>query len=134
MNEMDTSLCNDDDIRLMVTRFYARVRTDEVLGPVFDAHIDDWDAHLKLLEDFWSSMLCRSGRFLGAPMPKHIALPDLNADMFHRWLALFADTLSTHPNQPMARQAIEMATRIANRLWLGYQMGNFLDRPAEPLR
>lgn len=130
---MKNDLCSDDDIRLMVHTFYARVRTDEVLGPVFNTHIDDWDAHLKLLEDFWSSMLCRSGRFFGAPMPKHVALPDLDAAMFHHWLALFAETLATHPNQPMARQAITIATRIANRLWLGYQMGNFPDRPATPL-
>ena len=78
--------------------------------------------------DFWSSLLRRTGRFEGAPMPKHIALPDLDADLFKRWLSLFAESLTEHPNQVMAAQANEMAARIAQRLWLGYQMGNFPDR------
>lgn len=127
-------LCSEDDIKQMVQTFYARVRTDAVLGPVFNAHIDDWDAHLKLLEDFWSSLLRGTGRFFGAPMPKHIALPGLDAAMFRHWLALFDETLRTHPNQAMAEEAISMATRIANRLWLGYQMGNYPDKTATPLK
>jgi len=35
-------LCTEDDVRNLVDTFYARVRNDEALGPVFDAHIADW--------------------------------------------------------------------------------------------
>ena len=41
--------------------------------------------------------------------------------------------LKDNPNQRMAAQANAMAGRIAQRLWLGYQMGNFPDREATPL-
>ncbi len=130
---MPADICTEEEIHQMVHSFYARIREDEVLGPIFNDHIDDWPAHLVKLEDFWSSLLRRTGRFMGQPMPKHVALPHLTAEMFERWLALFADNLKDNPNQRMAAQANAMAGRIAQRLWLGYQMGNFPDRKATPL-
>ena len=36
---------------------------------------------------------------MGQPMPKHVALPHLTAEMFERWLALFADNLKDNPNR-----------------------------------
>ncbi|RMX04203.1 group III truncated hemoglobin [Corticibacter populi] len=117
----DPALCTEADIRKLVHQFYARVRADARLGPIFDAHIDDWPAHLQRLCDFWSSILRGSGRFTGAPMPKHIALPDLDAALFEHWLQLFHATTAEQANQAMARQADAAAQRIAQSLWLGYQ-------------
>lgn len=117
----------------MVHRFYALIRRDEVLGPVFESHIDDWDAHLQKLVDFWSSILRRTARFSGTPMPKHVALPNLNAELFQRWLALFRQSNATLANQAMAEQANATAQRIAQSLWLGYQMNNFPDQLARGL-
>lgn len=108
----------------MVHAFYARVRQDQMLGPIFAAHIDDWNQHLAKLVDFWSAVLRRTARFSGTPMPKHAALPGLNAEMFRRWLGLFRETASEQPNLAMARQACVMAERIAQSLWLGYQMSH----------
>lgn len=115
-------LCTEDEIESMVHDFYALVRRDEMLGPIFNAHIDDWDHHLKLLVDFWSSILLRTGRFSGTPMPKHIALPGLTAELFQRWLVLFHEITSTRTNQAMGEQAYAMAQRIAQSLWYGYQL------------
>lgn len=130
---MPSDICTEADIREMVERFYGMIRADEALGPIFEAHVDDWDEHLRTLSDFWSSMLLRTGRFRGAPMPRHMRLPGLSAELFERWLALFAESLQQHPNQQMAVRAADMATRIAQRLWLGYQMANFPQQPATPL-
>ena len=118
---MSAELCSEQEIETLVHAFYARVRRDPLLGPVFDAHVDDWDAHLVKLVDFWSSILRRTGRFSGAPMPKHAALPGLNAQMFQHWLALFADVAAQQPNRAVADQAVAAARRIAQSLWLGYQ-------------
>lgn len=106
----------------LVHTFYARVRQDEVLGPIFDTHIDNWDHHLGKLVDFWSALLRRTGRFSGAPMPKHAALPGLSAQLFERWLRLFHENAMAQPNQAMARQACAMALRVAQSLWMGYQI------------
>ncbi len=107
----------------MVHAFYAGVRQDEALGPIFEQHIDDWDLHLAKLVDFWSAILLRTGRFTGTPLPKHMALPGLSAELFQRWLALFRATTAAQPNQAMGEQAYAMAQRIAQSLWLGYQTG-----------
>ncbi|MDO4724537.1 MAG: group III truncated hemoglobin [Comamonadaceae bacterium] len=117
----DEPICSEQEITELVRRFYARVRQDAQLGPIFEAHIDDWDEHLAKLMDFWSSILLRSGRFSGAPMPKHAALPGLTQALFRHWLELFAHTLAEQPNERLAEQAMAAARRIAQSLWLGYQ-------------
>lgn len=113
-------LCTEEDVHRLVHGFYGRVRSDTVLGPIFDRHIQDWDPHLAKMVDFWSSALRGTARFRGAPMPKHIALPGLTADLFHRWLALFAQTTATLGNAAMQARANELAQRIADSLWYGY--------------
>ena len=115
------ALCTETEVAHMVHSFYADVRRDEVLGPIFDAHIHDWDQHLTTLVDFWSSILLRTGRFTGAPMPKHAVLP-LSAELFERWLRLFRQTTAAQPNQAMGEQAFAMAQRIAQSLWYGHQL------------
>ena len=126
-------LCTEAEITALVHAFYARVRLDERLGPIFNEHVDDWDQHLATLVDFWSSILRRTGRFSGAPMPKHAALPGLEAALFRRWLALFNETAAGQPNQAMATRACAAAERIAQSLWMGYQMSRNPDVIAEGL-
>lgn len=115
-------LCTEEEVVRLVYAFYARVRQDEILGPIFDAHIDDWDRHLARLVDFWSAILRRTVRFSGAPMPRHAALPGLSMQLFERWLGLFEATLADQPNRALAEQAGRAARRIAQSLWSGYQM------------
>lgn len=115
-------LCTEDEVVRLVHGFYARVRQDPELGPVFDAHIGDWDHHLSKMVDFWSSTLRGTKRYRGTPMPAHVALPDLNPGMFHRWLALFDETVRGIGNPAMQARANELARRIAESLWFGYQM------------
>lgn len=114
--------CSDEEVATLVHSFYDKVRADAALGPIFNHHIHDWDHHLAKLVDFWSSILRGTGRFTGAPMPRHIALPGLTAGLFQRWLALFHDTTSAQPNRAMGERADAMAQRIAQSLWYGYQM------------
>jgi truncated hemoglobin YjbI len=49
-------------IQLLVHTFYAFVRADPLLGPVFNRSILDWDAHLDKLCAFWSSVTLTTGR------------------------------------------------------------------------
>lgn len=117
----DPMSCSEEDVMTLVHSFYARVREDGLLGPIFNAHVDDWGQHLTHLCDFWSALLRGTSRFTGSPMQKHAALPNLSEALFERWLALFQQTAHEHPNQVMAREAGVTAQRIAGRLWAGYQ-------------
>jgi hemoglobin len=89
---------------------------------IFDAQVEDWDHHLARLVDFWSSILRRTGRFSGSPMAKHAVMPGLSAELFQRWLRVFRENAAAQENQAMAEQACLMADRIAQSLWMGYQI------------
>lgn len=124
-------LCTEEEVHQLVHGFYDAVRRDPVLGPIFDRHIHGWDRHLATMVDFWSGALRGTARFRGAPMPKHAALPGLDASLFHRWLALFGDATAKIGNAAMAERANDLAARIADSLWYGYQM-NHAARPVTP--
>lgn len=115
-------LCSEEEVQRLVHGFYDRVRVDPVLGPVFDRHIQDWGPHLSKMVDFWSGALRGTARFRGAPMPKHAALPGLSVELFNRWLQLFGETTATLGNERMEARANDLANRIAESLWYGYQM------------
>jgi hemoglobin len=126
------ALCTEEEIKTLVYGFYDKVRVDPLLGPVFNGQISDWDKHLAIMLRFWSSLLNGTGTYSGTPMPKHVALPGLTAEMFTRWLALFHETAAPLPNRAFAERAEEYAHRIARSLWFGYQMNNQPDRiPAD---
>lgn len=106
----------------MVHAFYGRVRHDPVLGPIFEAHVADWDHHLAKMVDFWSSALRGTARYRGTPMPKHSVLPGLTAELFERWLSLFRQTTAGLGNAGLQARADALAENIAQSLWYGYRM------------
>src|SRR5690349_10586653 len=87
-------LVTDDDIASLVEAFYAKVREDPHLGPIFARALgeDGWDSHLATLRDFWSSVMLTSGHYKGAPLDVHRQLGSLTPALFDRWLALFGET------------------------------------------
>jgi hemoglobin len=111
----------EEMIHDLVHGFYARVRTDPALGPVFARAIRDeqWPAHLQKMCDFWSSVMLMTGRFHGAPMPAHIRLPDIRPTHFARWLHLFRQTAAEVCHREAAQAFVARAERIAQSLQLG---------------
>src|SRR5258708_31201546 len=71
-------------IEALVHGFYAKVRSDAMLAPVFAARITDWEPHLAQMCAFWSSVALTTGRYHGTPMVKHTRLP-IDAAHFDRW-------------------------------------------------
>ena len=105
-------------IQRLVTAFYARAHEDALLGPVFGAHITNWDTHLARMCSFWASVALMSGTYHGNPMGRHLGLP-VDAQHFDRWLALFEETAAEVCPPPAADHFIERARRIAQSLELG---------------
>ncbi|MDY4298261.1 MULTISPECIES: group III truncated hemoglobin [unclassified Xanthomonas] len=126
-------LCSEAEVQALVETFYRRVRADADLSAVFAAHIEDWDAHQQQLCDFWSAMLRGTRRFRGAPMPRHMAMRELSALLFQRWLGLFRATTAELPNMPMRLLADDIAQRIAETFWRRHQMSWRPFEPASPL-
>lgn len=123
----------EDDIRRLVHTFYANVRQDEVLGPIFNARVADWDHHLSLLCDFWSALVLGTRRFKGAPIPAHARIADLSWPLFERWLALFHATTAALGHAGLQAQVDAMAERIAAKLWLVWQQRAALPRVPDVL-
>ena len=109
-------------IERLVRGFYAKVRTDAVLAPIFEARIRNWEPHLKQMFAFWSSVALMTGRYHGTPMVKHMPLP-VDADHFDRWLDLFESTARQICPPQAAAHFIERARRIAASLELGIAGG-----------
>ncbi|WP_137679612.1 group III truncated hemoglobin [Aurantiacibacter suaedae] len=103
----------------LVDTFYARVRADAELGPIFNDAIHDWPEHLEKLSAFWSSVMLTSGRYKGQPVPAHVKHRGrITPALFARWLALWAETTDElmAPDAAAALQA--KAARIAESLKL----------------
>jgi hemoglobin len=93
--------------------------------------VKNWDKHLATMVDFWSSALRGTARFRGTPMPKHAALPGLSADLFRQWLVLFRRTTQAMPNAALRERANDLAGRIAQSLWYGYQLNCDIRLPSD---
>jgi hemoglobin len=102
----------------LVRGFYAKVRKDAVLGPIFEARIKDWEPHLAQMCAFWSSVALMTGRYHGTPMAKHLPLP-VDGGHFDRWLALFEETAREVCPGEAEAHFVERARRIAQSLELG---------------
>ena len=107
----------EEAIRDLVHTFYARVRSDPTLGPVFEARLADrWAGHLERMCAFWSSVLLGTRRFQGDPMGAHLGLPGIEAAHFDRWMELFrvtaADRLPEHLALDVAGRAARMRVAL----------------------
>jgi hemoglobin len=118
MNESDLPL-HDAALEQLVNEFYARVRNDAELGPVFNDAIQDWPEHLGKLAAFWSSVMLTSGRYKGQPVPAHMKhIGRITPALFQRWLMLWTETTDALM-APAAAQALQdKAARIAESLQL----------------
>jgi len=108
---------SEQEIRALVETFYAKVREDELLGPVFARHLDGaWPAHLDRMVDFWATVLLGAASFRGDPVARHAALPEIGPGHFDRWLELFEETLRERFSEPTARDILGRAMRMRRTL------------------
>lgn len=98
------------DIELLVNSFYAKVKEDELLAPVF-RHVD-WPAHLPIMYKFWASMLLGEQSYQGSPFDKHKDLP-VQTLHFDRWVLLFCEAVDEHFTGEKADEAKSRGQHIA---------------------
>jgi len=106
---------DDTVLRELVHAFYGKIQKDPVLGPIFAERITDWPPHLERMTTFWSSVALMTGRYHGAPVPKHVGLP-VDGTHFERWLGLFRETAEEVCSPAGAAHVVERAERIARSL------------------
>jgi hemoglobin len=112
-------MISEAEIAALVDAFYAKVREDGQLGPLFNGAVDDWPRHLVKLQAFWSSVMLTTGRYKGSPMAAHIKHANaIEPEMFERWLALWRETARERLAPETAEAIIAKAERIAESLKL----------------
>ena len=85
-------------VSLLVRTFYTKIRKDEILGPIFNSIITDWESHLELLTDFWETQLFLKRTYHGNPVTAHEEVDEkmnhkITSEHFGLWLNLWFQTI-----------------------------------------
>jgi len=112
-----TDIQSEEHIRWMVDSFYNKAVEDPVIGPVFDAVVDDWEIHLPTMYQFWGRLILGVGNYNGNPLQKHFHLP-LDQTHFSRWIELFVLTIDENFSGPRAEATKKLAKNIAGTFQL----------------
>lgn len=101
------------DIKCLVDHFYNDVKSDELLGPVFNERIKDrWPEHLEKMYSFWRTVLFNQRHYRGTPFPAHATLA-IEHIHFQRWLQLFDKSVDGQFEGNKAEEAKLKARKIA---------------------
>ena len=105
-----------DGILKLIHPFYADVRQHALLGPIFNSHIQDWDAHLKKITEFWALQAGGESTYRGGFAGAHMGL-GMQREHFEQWLGLweFNNARSLAPRE--AEEMNALAHRLAGRLF-----------------
>lgn len=95
---MKPDISTPADVKLLIDTFYDKVRTDAVIGYIFNEVTQvDWPHHLPVMYAFWEFLLLGTpDAYRGNPIQKHIDLHQkhpLKAEHFDRWVSLFKSSV-----------------------------------------
>lgn len=123
---MTKEIENRSDVSKLVRSFYAKIRINEVLGPIFNKAIpeNNWETHLEKLTDFWETNLFGIAKFKGNPMQAHRNVDRDNGrsiDMSHfgHWIQLWFETIDEHFTGATADKAKRASRKMATGLFMG---------------
>lgn len=110
-------ITNRSDVEQLVSQFYSKALTDDVIGYLFtDVARLNLEHHLPIIADFWEMVLLGSQTYQKNPIPAHVALnrkSPLLPEHFVRWLHIWQQTVDELFIGNVAEQAKIRATSIA---------------------
>ena len=101
---------SEEDIKAFVDAFYGKVMQDPLLSGFFQ-HVN-WEQHMPVMYNFWSSILLGSMKYSGLPFPKHQKFP-LLPQHFDQWIQLFIKSIDEHFEGTKAEEAKSRANMIS---------------------
>src|SRR6516164_3893962 len=117
MNLLYQRTGGSEGISRLLRHFYADVRQDPLIGPIFNAQIKDWKNHLEIIGKFWETII-GGPRTYARQMPmKHLPLR-LAEEHFERWLFLWQANCRAQLPSDVAIEMIDLAHHIADKLRL----------------
>ena len=119
MNSTDVSLFERIGGRAALVKllghFYADVRQHQLLGPVFEAQIENWPEHIEKIADFWTQVMGGPAGYGGGMPARHIPL-GLREEHFQAWLGLWRTNCLIWLPPTCVSEAIDLAQNIGLRL------------------
>jgi hemoglobin len=119
MNLIRTSLYDRiggrETLASLLRHFYSDIRQHNLVGPIFNEHIQDWPAHLETIGSFWARLTGGPSAYSGGMPAKHLNL-GLNANHFQAWLQLWEFNCRTYLKSAEAQEMISLAHEIGRRL------------------
>ncbi len=125
MNKKDIN--TREDVLLLVSTFYNKVREEPTLGPFFNRVIKNWEAHIDHLTTFWESSLFMTRpiekRYKGNPIAVHTQVDKENGNAitqlhFGIWLNLWVQTIDALFEGEYAENAKRRARKMGSFLYL----------------
>lgn len=111
------------DLLILIHQFYAKIRSDKSLGPIFNKAISNWPAHLDHIVDFWDTSLFMTKSYEGNPVIAHQKVGDqennsLDMNHFGIWINLWTETVNELFEGEVANLAIRRARNMASILFI----------------
>lgn len=112
-----------EDVYLLVSSFYKKIRNNDILGPFFNETIKDWNAHLEVLTTFWESSLFLKTRYTGDPIKAHTEVDkmfnhSISDTHFGLWLNLWFETIDELFEGDYAENAKRRARKMSTFIHL----------------
>ena len=115
MDTLYKRLDGHEGILRLVETFYRDVRQHAVLGPIFNARIQDWPEHLAHITEFWVRQAGGPSTYPGGFAAAHLPLGIQPSDLQH-WLGLWEFNCRRHLAEPEANEMIALAGTIGQQL------------------
>ncbi|MTI31876.1 group III truncated hemoglobin [Xanthovirga aplysinae] len=116
-------LSSREDVFLLVSSFYAKVRKSPEIGDFFNQTITNWEEHISKLTDFWETNLFFRVRYKGNPPKVHQQVDEnfdnrLTQEHFGHWLQLWVQTVDELFEGEKAMAAKARARKMATFLFM----------------
>jgi hemoglobin len=113
-------IATDNDVGVVVRRFYRTVIEDPLLGPLFARFGVDWPTHIPKLQAYWNNVLlgrprASKTRTLAAHAPVQRKAP-FDRTHIDRWLELWNDAIDDSYVGPVAERAKTRAWQVGRAL------------------
>jgi len=122
---MKPDISSRKDIKLIITKFYDRLLSDEKMIPFFEEIVanNHLEEHLDIISDFWNDILFDTNSYANNVMKKHVdknAFVSFKKEHFSIWVSYLFETIDAYFEgenvQNMKNRAKSIATVMELKL------------------
>ncbi len=126
-----------EDIFNLVSQFYSKIRKENIIGPIFNQVISNWDEHFNILTDFWETNLLFVSNYKRNPIQIHQKVDatfhgNITEKHFGIWLNLWFATIDELYYGEKAQTAKRRARKMSTHLYIKMYESRILQKTTCP--